>query len=848
MWTSLSFFAPRRRLTIREPAAVPSLDETTYQFTLLPTTRKIMAPTWESLKEAIRELYLVQNASKEYVMSEMRRLHNFTATEAQYERQLKRWKFRKNLTTRDHITLNGEPVSSKKLKKKASTSGYQTTWDKLQASLQVCDHRSPTPEGIVVCTPPAGPADEPHQIEVFGLSPSHAPRSPSLPVARSIATLWESSTNSTHPGEGRIYPNALQVALVKALMTQKLPDTKSNHLLAKQWVNLCGRKGLPMNISMALKSNSNIHMLQLPQKLPIMPQMEALAGAVAQETLLLNELKLLTNLIMQSGSGIAKIRAAQDLNSETTTFSNLPIEFSIVIISHGAQIEAIKLQAIGVKSIPVDYSTNVTFDRDQCVAQAKELLHHLSKNGLGRFSPLLRFSVSVVAGCADVVKSSLRSAANDLGVRGNKGHEALAIAARLRHTDVVKVLLDAGAPINQDFRCSTAICPPIFWTTKHGHVEIASLLLHHGALTERPFCPHGSRCTKSYHEYYDSFVSTPPTVLQLASAQGDYLMTKTLLLHDASVNSEPVSRTRTSGFTGQFSDLAGLSTFGIASKDRRKKGSSSVLIELLLNDESFASSVDLTVDSAHPEHIQFPLPSAKRESLDPLKAAAFEWGLLLLNVTLEEGPDINGVCPEGLPAFHMMFKNHSRLNKQDYFLEFRQVWTYITTNPDASSELVGTIVAMIYREHMKDFHEKMELSEYLCENGSICDDPKALKRAITHRSSRLVQILTDILTGFASDDPHLEHPALEQAIQEYDKTTLEILLESMPTIRRVCAVTALASACRAKNQALAQLFSDHGWHDDDDDDDSIPRRYQEAINGSTKSMAPILFAEHRMRD
>ncbi|KAK7608029.1 Clr5 domain-containing protein [Phyllosticta paracitricarpa] len=288
-----------------------------------------MAPTWESLKEAIRELYLVQNASKEYVMSEMRRLHNFTATEAQYERQLKRWKFRKNLTTRDHITLNGEPVSSKKLKKKASTSGYQTTWDKLQASLQVCDHRSPTPEGIVVCTPPAGPADEPHQIEVFGLSPSHAPRSPSLPVARSIATLWESSTNSTHPGEGRIYPNALQVALVKALMTQKLPDTKSNHLLAKQWVNLCGRKGLPMNISMALKSNSNIHMLQLPQKLPIMPQMEALAGAVAQETLLLNELKLLTNLIMQSGSGIAKIRAAQDLNSETTTFSNLPIEFSI---------------------------------------------------------------------------------------------------------------------------------------------------------------------------------------------------------------------------------------------------------------------------------------------------------------------------------------------------------------------------------------------------------------------------------------------------------------------------------------------------------------------------------------
>ncbi|KAK8158722.1 Clr5 domain-containing protein [Phyllosticta citrichinensis] len=92
-----------------------------------------MEPTWKSLKEAIRDLYLVQNEPKGHVMSEIKRLHGFTATEAQYERQLKKWNFRKNPTSKEwahvarrvekrklegrdsHVLLNGTRVPAEKL-------------------------------------------------------------------------------------------------------------------------------------------------------------------------------------------------------------------------------------------------------------------------------------------------------------------------------------------------------------------------------------------------------------------------------------------------------------------------------------------------------------------------------------------------------------------------------------------------------------------------------------------------------------------------------------------------------------------------------------------------------------
>ncbi|KAF8252510.1 hypothetical protein K440DRAFT_646032 [Wilcoxina mikolae CBS 423.85] len=56
------------------------------------------ATEWESHREELRKLYLVDNISRDHVMSYMRENHGFIATKNQYDRQFKNvWKFRKNL-------------------------------------------------------------------------------------------------------------------------------------------------------------------------------------------------------------------------------------------------------------------------------------------------------------------------------------------------------------------------------------------------------------------------------------------------------------------------------------------------------------------------------------------------------------------------------------------------------------------------------------------------------------------------------------------------------------------------------------------------------------------------------
>ncbi|KAK8224653.1 Clr5 domain-containing protein [Phyllosticta capitalensis] len=122
-----------------------------------------MASTWESHKETIRGLYLVQNKSQKQVMAEMAKHHNFSATAAQYERQLKSWRFRKNLTAKEwacvarrvekrksegrasKVFVNGKHVPEEKVRKKTSKYGFQTRWEKETARFrgQLTYHLSP---------------------------------------------------------------------------------------------------------------------------------------------------------------------------------------------------------------------------------------------------------------------------------------------------------------------------------------------------------------------------------------------------------------------------------------------------------------------------------------------------------------------------------------------------------------------------------------------------------------------------------------------------------------------------------------------------------------------------------
>ncbi|MCJ1342795.1 hypothetical protein MMC31_000984 [Peltigera leucophlebia] len=127
--------------------------------------RKEFRLDWAPHEAEIKDRYLVQDLSLEGLMRYMKERHNFRASKAQYETQLKKWDFRKNMTSKEwdytilHIRkrkldgkesdvyFNGSKVPEKKLKKQMSRH-FPLTQD------QVFDMPIPsTPEAITVETP-----------------------------------------------------------------------------------------------------------------------------------------------------------------------------------------------------------------------------------------------------------------------------------------------------------------------------------------------------------------------------------------------------------------------------------------------------------------------------------------------------------------------------------------------------------------------------------------------------------------------------------------------------------------------------------------------------------------------
>lgn len=104
----------------------------------MAAARSIPLQEWEAHKTAISELYLNQNCTLNEVIRTMENNYGFQASKAQYVRKLKRWKIEKNSTCdkwkfasiqtqkrklegkETEITINGKPISAKKLRKEMS--------------------------------------------------------------------------------------------------------------------------------------------------------------------------------------------------------------------------------------------------------------------------------------------------------------------------------------------------------------------------------------------------------------------------------------------------------------------------------------------------------------------------------------------------------------------------------------------------------------------------------------------------------------------------------------------------------------------------------------------------------
>ncbi|KAH8651560.1 ankyrin repeat-containing domain protein [Tricladium varicosporioides] len=157
------------RFGVGEPWEIsdPANEPATTESSMMSNTRKIPKVEWLVYKEEIRSLYLIENKSREEVMTAMEKSYGFHASKAQYTRKFDEWGFKKNSTDakwkfiarklqkrnlegkESDTYIDGKLVPRKKVKKEVSRHPLPS-WQIISIA-----GRSPSPlGGIEIHTPP----------------------------------------------------------------------------------------------------------------------------------------------------------------------------------------------------------------------------------------------------------------------------------------------------------------------------------------------------------------------------------------------------------------------------------------------------------------------------------------------------------------------------------------------------------------------------------------------------------------------------------------------------------------------------------------------------------------------
>lgn len=137
----------------------------------LPEDKAAADALWEEKKDTLRELYISENMTLDQVRNVMANSYNFEATNSQYERKSKQWKFRKHCKRTDwvavsemvskrkrdgkesEVIIDGVPVPPKKVRKEISRNDIKYSLTGYS--------RAPTPElpeGFLIRTPLTSPS------------------------------------------------------------------------------------------------------------------------------------------------------------------------------------------------------------------------------------------------------------------------------------------------------------------------------------------------------------------------------------------------------------------------------------------------------------------------------------------------------------------------------------------------------------------------------------------------------------------------------------------------------------------------------------------------------------------
>lgn len=137
----------------------------------LPQDRAAADALWEDNKDTLRKLYISENMTLDQVRGIMAGSHNFEATNSQYERKFKQWKFRKHCKKKDWVTIN-RVISERKREGKESEVLMDGALLPLKKVQREINRNKPTysletysgaptpkvPEGFMIRTPLASPS------------------------------------------------------------------------------------------------------------------------------------------------------------------------------------------------------------------------------------------------------------------------------------------------------------------------------------------------------------------------------------------------------------------------------------------------------------------------------------------------------------------------------------------------------------------------------------------------------------------------------------------------------------------------------------------------------------------
>lgn len=783
-----------------------------------------MSLTWESHKETIRDLYLVKDLSRPEVMKLMEERHNITADAGQYERQFKKWAFRKNLSPdtwqfvarrigkrkRDgketHFRIDGIQVPQKKLQKAISRYGEGPTWKKIMHKLsQEMDCRSPTPAGLsfspaAICASPAQAFNYLVTLPCFKLSAASTPLISSLPQLPEplAAVVINYSWTDPQTLSRTFFPNQHDTVSQPqhdfsdgppASSLMSIAFLASNHILDSAILPRYVRKQSTSAIANIVQQFQVPEFSKSPKRLNIKqyPTLDALSEVISKEALESGNLDVVRFWLKNSKLQLDELLPGPWKDSASTR-GRAPLHIAIIsqsvemvqlLLGYGADPHKAHEDGHDMLDIAALYGT-------------EEMIFLLLQAYKKDPAPALENALHRMPPIGDET-FWMRMLSSSLGT-GRFKPDLLITAAGSGWYAMAQYLLHHGADVNSrnDFGETPLLAALL---SSADHLEMAKLFAKSGTKLESNIS--SSRCRT-------------PTALQAAVYSGSWEAATFIMDIGADINAEGCDEGWRSSPYLNVNDQAlwGQNALCLAIKFAAPCHLQELLRKGARADDTALASA---VEGGSPDKIQLLLGycAQSQYSNKVLFAAARSWNLDMIRRCLNAQLDVNhvqgGTNALGAAPLHLQMKGVIA-----DFMETCNLLLHFGANinhPSASVTALNLAVSA----------RNAEAAKFLFSRGAHCDSASAIRAAVRSGDSFMLEMV--LTAAFIRPSCRLNyttsclgHQALFEAVVHWNPRMVDVLMQAGINLATPCASMALQLLCNhpSPNISLIQKLIDAG--------------------------------------